>query len=407
MITVAQAMACYARHIQPLAVCTTALGEATNTCLAAAAHASVDLPPFAQSAMDGYALRAAWTQAATPDHLITLPLTGASHPGHRPPALGESAAAIRILTGAPLPQGADAIVPQENVIRGESTITLHQPARPGSHIRRRAEELQAGTLLAEAGIRLTPALQAALAAAGIAEVAVHRHPRVWLLVTGDELCAPGQPRGTFQVYDAATTLVQGWLASQGLTLAGWRHVPDNLEQLTAAMDEALGQADWVLTTGGASVGDRDHLKAALQRCGLTMHFGAVAQKPGKPLVFAQRMHGAGPILLGLPGNPAAMLVCLATHGRMIAAHLAGASDQTVAFWQHGLLTRDITPVPGKTWWLRVQAKSEPHGLITLEPLPGQASHMLGNAARANALACIPPGERILPAGTVVPYVGLA
>lgn len=407
MITIAQALACYARHIQPLPVCTVALGEAANTCLAAAAHATVDLPPFEQSAMDGYALRADWIQNATPDHPVTLPVTGASHPGHRPPALDDTPAAIRILTGAPLPQGADAIVPQERVVREEAAITLRQPAKPGSHIRHRAEELQAGALLAEAGTRLTPALQGALAAAGIAEVAVHRRPRVWLLVTGDELCAPGQPRGAFQVYDAATTLVQGWLASQGLALAGCRHVPDDLDQLSAAMGAALGAADWVLTTGGASVGDRDHLEAALQRCGLTMHFRAVAQKPGKPLVFAQRTHDAAGVLLGLPGNPAAMLVCLATHGRIIAAHLAGAGGEAQAIWQHGLLTHDITPVPGKTWWLRVHARSQPHGLVTLEPLSGQASHMLGNAACANALAGIPPGERILPAGTVVPYVGLA
>lgn len=404
VITVEDAFACYGQHIQPLPAHTVPLQEAVGACLAAAAHATVDLPPFDQSAMDGYALLAAWTQGATPDRPVILPVTGASHPGCRPPDLGKTAAAIRILTGAPLPPGSDAIVPQENVQCQDGRIILHQPVTVGRHIRYRAEELHAGVALASPGTRLTPAVQAALAAAGVGQVSIHRRPRVWLLVTGDELCPPGQSRPPFQVFDAATTLVHGWLAQQGLALLGTRHLRDDLDQLSAALDEALGAADLVLTTGGASVGERDHLKAAVQHCGLTLHIRAVAQKPGKPLVFASRSSGTPCQLLGLPGNPAAMLVCLATHGRLIMGHLQGARDR--AIWHHGVLTNDISPLPDKTWWLRVHGHSEPNGLIVLEPLAGQASHMLANANRANAIARIPPGERILPAGTVVPFTML-
>lgn len=405
MISVEEAFAYYARHIQPLPAHTVPLMEAAGACLAAAARATVDLPPFSQSAMDGYALLSAWTQAAAPEHPVTLPVTGASYPGCRPPELGETPAAIRILTGAPLPEGSDTIVPQENVRCDGTSIILHQPVNPGRHIRCRAEELQAGTVLATCGTRLTPALQAALAAAGVGQVSIHRRPRVWLLVTGDELCLPGQLRSPFQVFDAATTLVHGWLAQQGLALSGWRSIPDDFDQLSAALDEALGAGDLVLTTGGASVGDRDHLKAALQRCGMTLHIRTVAQKPGKPLVFAGRSAGSPCQLLGLPGNPAAMLVCLASHGRLVVGHLEGARGTTL--WHHGALTDDITPVPGKTWWLRVHGQVQPNGLLVLEPLAGQASHMLANANRANALARIPPGDSILPAGTVVPFTMLA
>lgn len=396
LLSLEAALAEYARRIHPLPARPRRVVEALGEVLAEPACSAVDLPLFTQSAVDGYALRSA-------DSAQALRVTGeiaAGDDGRLQVGPGE---AVRIFTGGPLPQGADTVARQEIVRREGDTIRFESALAAGVDTRYRGEEIRSGDPIAAPGQRLHSGLLAALAMAGVAEVALRPRPRVAVLVTGNEIARAGEVLAEGHVHDANGPLCSGWLQEQGYPLALLRYVPDTLAAATAALQEASAVADLVISTGGVSVGDHDHLPAAAQAVGFERVFWKVAQKPGKPIWFG--MKGNVP-LLALPGNPAAVLIGLYVHVTRALQLLEAATDPAPR-WRTGVLAEEFRADRQRDSLLRVELRYGADGTLRLARLGKQDSHMLSNLAQADALAWLPAQDAPLPAGTIVRWIPLA
>lgn len=362
---------------------------ALGAVLAEAATARIALPRFTQSAVDGYAVLAADGQAPRA-------LVGTAAAGEPSGVVVAPGQAVRILTGGVLPEGADAVARQEIVERTGTGIVLTEAVRVGEAIRYEGEELASGSLIANAGQRVTAGLVAAFAMAGIDSVEVYRRPRVAVLVTGDEVVRAGEPLAPGMVYDANGPLLRSWFVEHGYGEPVVAYVRDDESVLEEALSAALDSADLIVTSGGVSVGDRDFVPLVADRLGVRKVFWKVAQKPGKPLWFGMR---EGKVLLGMPGNPAAVLVCLAVHARAVLGRLEGeTADQPT--WRRGVLSAPVDADPERDRLVRMRLRDE-DGTVMLEALPHQDSHMLSNLASAHALVWLPsraeafaPGERV-------------
>lgn len=390
MLTLEEAWSKLDAAIHPLPSETVAIEDAAGRVLAAAAESAVALPPFDQSSLDGYAVRA--SEMASGDWLPVSGITAAGRVDARPTLPAGSV--WRVFTGALVPQGADAVVAQEHTESGPQGVRALRPIKAGQALRLAGEEMPAGTRLAEAGQRLTPALAAALATAGVATVSVRRRPRVAVLVTGDEVVKPADTLALGQVHDANSVLLRHWLAAQGCELLFLIAVADTPAAVAAALARAYAEADLVLTTGGVSVGDHDHIPAVSRQLGAEEVFWKVAQKPGKPLYCARKGHS---LLLGLPGNPASVLVNLIAFAHRALARLQQRSEQDLA-WRSGLLAHPVMADAERGSWLRVAVLEKGDGAIHLMPLRGQASHMLGNSHSLAGLAWLPAGQELVAAG---------
>jgi molybdopterin molybdotransferase len=368
----ADALAAYGSVLRALPVERCPLSQALHRVLAGPATSAVDLPPFTQSAVDGYALRAT-------DAGLELTLIGevpAGSPAVR--ALGPGTG-MRILTGGMLPRGADTVARQEIVERHGERIRIVKGLAAGADTRHRGEELGRGAELASAGQRLDAGLIAALAMAGVREVGVRRRPRIAVLITGDELARDGAALAPGQVHDANGPLLRHWLVERGYGEPQLEYVADTPEAVRAALARALGHADLVLSTGGVSVGDRDYLPQLAPELGVEKVFWQVAQKPGKPLWFGTRGSTG---FLGIPGNPAAVLVCLTVH---VAAALAVLEGCAAPPWHRGRLAAPVKADARRDRLVRAQRSFGEDGGVSLKALPKQDSHMLSNLAAADTL----------------------
>lgn len=404
MIPIDEALRSYDDRVAPLPEVELPLEEALGRVLAQGEASATDLPPFRQSAMDGYALRAEDTRGATPDAPARLELAGVrpAGPVEDPPGLGPGEA-VRIFTGGHLPEGADAVLRQEEAAVEDGELRVAATVDPGTAVRERGEELREGAPLAPAGARLSAGHLGALAVTGVDRVRVRRAPRVRLLTTGDEVVGRGRPLEPGQVYDANTPLVLGWLREQRADVAGAHHVADDPEATREALSEALAGADLVLTTGGVSVGDRDYVLEAAEGAGVERVFWRVRQKPGKPLFFGVSEDG---LLLGLPGNPGSVHACLVTHVRRVLDLLEGVAEPGPRM-RPGRLGADFPLNAAREWWVRCEVELRGDGEVWLEPLERQASHMIGDLGRAEALARLPRGEGEVERGTTVPWTPAA
>lgn len=384
--------------IAPLPAVTQATHRALHRVLARPALAACDLPPFAQSAVDGYALR-----HADLDSVAGLPLGGIVRAGTlaAAPRLAPGTAQ-RIFTGGMLPAGADTVARQEWVEAGGGALKVLRPLSPGADVRQQGEELRRGATLALAGTRLTPGLLAALAMAGVAKLSVRPAPRISVLVTGDEVVPPGGAPKLGQIFDANGPLVASWLAARGYGDVRVRYVGDSATAVRRALAAAFGASDLVLSTGGVSVGDHDYVPRMAQKLGATPLFWKVAQKPGKPVFAALR---GGVPLLGLPGNPASVLVNLLVYARRALDRLEGVAEPGPQF-AAGILDTETSADAERDQWLRVAVRAGPEGCVRLGRLPKQGSHMLSNLAQAGGLAWIPAAPTATPAGTVVRWLAL-
>jgi molybdopterin molybdotransferase len=369
------------------------LAQALDRTLAAPACAAHALPSFTQSAVDGYAV-AHRDIVETP---CTLPLVHhiAAMPRDAAATLAPGTAA-RILTGGLLPQDADTVVRQERTRRDGERIHILEPVARGTDVRKAGEEMAAGREIAAAGSLLTPGLIGALAVAGLVRVSVMRRPRVVVLVTGDEVAPHGTPLRLGQVPDANGPLVCAWLQRWGIAAERFIHLPDDPEVVRAELDRALTDADLVLTTGGVSVGDHDYIPATAEALGADRVLWKVAQKPGMPLFVARR---GGALLFGLPGNPASVMVNLMVYVRAALDAMCGLSP--ASRWRPALAPHDLKRETQKTFWLRAVLDYREDGRALLRPLRGQGSHMLGNLAKANALARVPSLEEATDAHTLL------
>jgi molybdopterin molybdotransferase len=411
----------------PLAADVVPLERALGRVAATPIRAVTDLPPWDNSAMDGYAVRSGDVRGAGEDDPVRLPVVGEVAAGAQGTAVVEPGTAVRIATGAPVPPGADAVVPVELTTpldpdgrplapRGSgSTATLpaavlvHQAVPAGGSIRRRGEDVARGDLLLEAGEPVTPAAIALLAGAGVARVSVHRRPRVAVLVTGDELRAPGEELGPAGIFDANGPALRALVRQSGAIPLGLGIARDNEDAVVARLEEGIAVSDVVIVSGGVSVGPYDVVKAAFQRVG-QVALWRVAIQPGKPFAFGRATAPDGhPVLLfGLPGNPVSVFVTFEVFVRPALRALAG-ERLVVPPLDRGILLDDVTKSRDRRAFLRVRAergedgapRRDPAGRVLLRLAGGQGSHVLSALARADGLAVVPEGLARAEAGMEV------
>lgn len=403
MISLDDALAAYAANLHALPVEMVPVTQALNRVLAQAQTSAADLPRFDQSAMDGYALRAADVASAGPDAPVRLPvglrLAAGTHESL--PAL-PSGVAARILTGAPLPAQADTVIPQERITLADGALLFIEPYPAQRNIRRRGEELRQGAVIAAAGQRVTPGLLASLINAGAHQLSVVRQPHVRVLTTGDEIRPVGAELKPGEIYDSNGPMISAMLQRWGYPAPVVEQVGDDPAAVKSALQRALQEADLVLSAGGASVGDRDFLPGTAEALGLRRVFWKVAQKPAKPLFFGVRDNHAH---LALPGNPGAVLISLALHVRRALDCLEGAAQPGPA-WNHARLAQPVERDSRRVRLLRMRLDHTDDGTALLQSLPKQDSHMLSNLASAQVLAWVPAGEQDCAAGTVLRWTPL-
>lgn len=403
MISVDAALEIFRTILTPLPAEACPTVDALQRVLAADADYADDLPRFDQSAMDGYALRAADVAEAMPERPVTLTLGGVVSAGPRQvPVPLQPGGAVRIFTGAPLPAGADCMIPQEQAVVDGERLIFTAPWTSGRNIRWHGEEARAGARLGVAGTRIGPGLLAALVNAGVAQVQVARKPRIRLLVTGDELRPSGSVLRFGEIIDSNGPLVRALLQRWGYPPPEVHHVPDRPEAVLESLSAALENSDLVLSCGGTSVGDYDFLPVTAERLGLRQVFWKIAQKPGKPLYFAVGPRSA---LLALPGNPGAVLVNLLVHGRTLLDRLEGTGAPGPR-WNPGRLQADVERDRNRERLLRMKLEYAPDGCAHLRPLPQQDSHMLGNLGVADVLVRVAAGDGPCTAGTPLPWMAL-
>lgn len=340
--------------------------------------ASVDVPAFANSAMDGFAVRAA-------DLPGTLAVVGQVTAGAVRSEGLEPGTAVRIMTGAPLPAGADAVVPVEEATEDAGRVTVAEPVAPGRHVRAAGHDTRAGDEVYIAG-ELTPARIAVLASLGVGSVDVRRRPRVAVLSTGDELVEPGEPLGPGQIHDANGLALAAAVAESGSTPLLLPRRRDDREAIDAALRDAAARADLIVTSGGVSVGRYDHVRALLEERG-EVDLWRVAVQPGKPLAIGV-IHGTR--LMGLPGNPVSALVTFELFVRPYLRAMLGLSGDGRMRVRAVPETR-MPKDPSRRAYLRVGVYEE-NGEVHARSAGGQLSSQLRPMAEANGLLVVPEGE---------------
>ncbi|MBS0363152.1 MAG: molybdopterin molybdotransferase MoeA [Proteobacteria bacterium] len=392
LLTVDGARARMLAEIAPLAPELVPLALAGGRVLAEDVTAVRDQPPFDASAMDGWAVRAA-------DSPGTLTIVGESAAGHGFEGVVGQGQAVRIFTGAAVPDGCDAIVIQEDASREGNAVTV--PAVESRHfIRPAGGDFRAGAVLLEKGTRIDPWRLSLAASAGRAEVSVARRPRVALLSTGEEIVeAPATP-GRFQIYDSGAPALAAMVEGCGGVPVRAKPVRDTLEAVIEAL--AAAEADLVVTVGGASVGDHDLVRAASQALGLSLKVESVNVRPGKPTFFG--VLGDGRRLLGLPGNPASAFVCAEMFLRPILAAFQGASPEPAT-----ITAKLAQPLPAngsREHWMRAKL-SYADGEVIVRPYRDQDSSLVSVFAVSDALMRRIPGAQAAEAGAVVEVLPLA
>jgi molybdopterin molybdotransferase len=398
LITVGEAQRIVLEHAKRLDPERVPIERAAGRVLAESVSAAVDLPPFASSAMDGYALRSEDT-ASAPVRLPVVAEVAAGFPTASALAPGE---AIAISTGGQVPEGADAVVPLELVETDDGEIEVGEAVAPGANIRDRGTDVAGGETVLEPGTRLGAAQVAALAAAGASEVQCAKRPRVGILVTGSELRQPGEPLGPGEIYESNGLLLSTALQLAGAVPAHLGVVADDPGEHERAMERALLGFDMLVTSGGASVGPHDLVRTIQAKLRVEELFWGVAVKPGKPVAFGVRRDH---LVFNLPGNPVSVLVTFELFVRPAVNALLGVPDPLPAF-RIGVLGASVGRNAQREEYVRATARREEETVV-LDPLPGRESHMIARAGRADALVAVEAGDGELAAGETVRYLSLA
>lgn len=361
------------------------------------------LPGFDNSAMDGYVVCAADTRAASPANPVVLPVVGDVAAGARSRAGIGPGLAMRIMTGAPVPTGGDAVIPLEDTDRGLARVTITSPVEPGASIRRLGEDVAAGTSVLHPGTAIGPQQVALLAAIGRERIVVHPRPRVVTISTGNELVEPGSPTTFGEVPDANSFLLTAAARDAGADAYRVGIVPDDHQQLLDTLESQLLRADLIVTSGGVSMGAFDVVKQALSELG-TVEFTQVAMQPGKPQGFGH-LGGRTPIFC-LPGNPVSALVSFEVFVRPAIRKLLGKRQIHRSTIQAIALERVHSPA-GRRQYRRGLLHREADGGYSVSFVGGAGSHLIGALAQANCLVEIDeqvtevvPGSRV----TVLPLL---
>ncbi|MGZ4345755.1 MAG: molybdopterin molybdotransferase MoeA [Gaiellaceae bacterium] len=394
LISLEEALARIFEQVRPLDAEPVPLAAAAGRVIADDARSLVDLPPFASSAMDGFAVRS----SDTPGRLPVVARIAAGVPAPRALEPGE---AMGIATGGVVPDGADAVIPIEYVVESDNVVQIEQVVGQGDNVRPQGSDVSAGDVVVAQGSRLGPAQIGALAAAGLVEVSTARRPRVVVLATGTELRRTGEPLGPGEVYEANGVLLATAFASAGADVETLPTVADDAAAHRRALESGL-EADVLVTSGGVSVGPHDLVRGLLAELGVEEIFWGVAVKPGKPLAFGVR---GSTLVFGLPGNPVSSLVGAEVFVRPALLALQGASVPGPVYSTGGLASA-IRRNKQRDEFVRARSVPSATGVV-LEPITGQESHMITRAATADALVHAPRGDGELAAGETVRYLPLA
>ncbi|ENW81026.1 hypothetical protein F909_02317 [Acinetobacter sp. ANC 3929] len=393
LISIDEALALVQTRPKALTIETLPLEDCLNRYLAKAVCSKVDLPSFSQSAVDGYAL------SSTLENLqnCTFEVIGEIKAGSETQHQLTDGQAVRIFTGGKTPDGTTHVARQEIVkVESDLAIRLVEHIKPQADIRFVGEEVQSGQQLADVGQRINIGALAALSMAGIQHIDVFRVPKVVVVITGDEVAETPEDLHAGKVFDANGPLLKAWLKDYGLEV-DILHIADEAAQVTQCFERLKQQYDLIITTGGVSVGDYDFVRPCAFATGFEQVFWKVKQKPGKPLFFAefiQQDHAS--YLLGLPGNPAAVYVCMQVYGKVLLDALQ--NQRQPLQWFSGELTQDLKS-DARERFLRMNAYFE-QGKLKLQSLSKQQSHMLSNLMQANSLVRIPANIQ-LEAGQVL------
>lgn len=363
------------------------LTECLNRYLAQDVYSGVDLPTFSQSAVDGYAI------CSSSENLqdLVFEVIGEIKAGSELDHQLLQGQAIRIFTGGKVPTGTTHVARQEIVkIESNNKIRLVEHIQQQADIRFAGEEIQLGQKIAECGQKINIGALAALSMIGVRSIAVYRLPKVAVLVTGDEVAETPEDLKAGKVFDANGPLLKAWFEDYGIEI-NILHIADESQCVTQCFNQLKQQYDVIITTGGVSVGDYDFVRPCSFEAGFEQIFWKVKQKPGKPLFFAQYIQDEHRcFLLGLPGNPAAVYVCMQIYGKVLLDALQN-QDQS-ANWFSGTLTHELKS-DARERFLRMQAYYE-HGQLKLKSLAKQQSHMLSNLMQANCLVRVPANTKL-------------
>ena len=378
--------------VRRLAVVEVDLDSALGLVLAEDVFAPHDVPPFANSAMDGFAVIGSDVSAAP----VELEVSEDVAAGHVARGAVTPGSAVRIMTGAPLPDGADTVVRVEDTESTDGRVRIDVSVAPGTAVRQAGGDVAEGSLVFAAGTQLTPVHLGVLATIGMARPAVHRNPCVAVMSTGDEVLPPDAPSLTpGAIRDANRPLLKGLLAEAGVEVRDFGIIPDDAELLRSTLTTAAADCDAVVTSGGVSMGDYDLVKQILTESG-SVELWKVAMQPAKPFAFGSI---DGTPLFGLPGNPVSVMVAFENFLRPALLHMRGASHifrpETSGVW-----AEPVDTDPTKTVFLRVKRDAE--GAVRLAG--GQESNVLSATANADAFAVVAAGVSSMEVGDVVPLL---
>ncbi len=373
--------------VAPLGSEAVPLAHTLGRVLAQDVAADQDLPPFRASAMDGYGVVASGGAGE-------LAVIGESRAGAPAELVLEAGQAVRISTGAAVPEGCDAVVPVERVEELEGAVRVPD-VETGANIRGSGEDMRAGETILTAGASLGPAEVAVLASLGRAEVICGQQPRVAVLATGDELVEPGEPLGPGQIRNSNAFALAAQAERSGAAVVLRERVPDDLAATRSALAGALEAADVVCVSGGVSVGPHDHVKPALAELGVEELFWGIAMKPGKPTWFGRLAGDPRTLVFGLPGNPVSAMVTFHLFARPAIRALAGAApDERLA---EAVLDEPLRRSKGREQIVRCRLSAAADG-FHVAPTKAQNSHVLTSMLGAAAFATIPAGEGEIAAG---------
>ncbi|MBC8030421.1 MAG: molybdopterin molybdotransferase MoeA [Pyrinomonadaceae bacterium] len=401
MISVDEAIRIVQAHSRPLPTESVGLTHARNRFLAEDVTADSDLPPFDRSQMDGYAIR-----AADVSHVrVSLRIVGESAAGrgwHQQMQAGE---AVRIMTGAPVPEGADSVQQVEltRELEGGNAVEVLQPVVQGRSIVTRGSEIKAGQIILRAGETIGAGAMAVLASFGYARVKVGRRPRVSVVATGSELVGVADKPGQDQIRDSNNYSIRAYAESAGAQVEQLPLAGDDTELLKRQFAEAATRSDIVISSGGVSVGVYDFTKAALKELGAEIFFERVALRPGKPIVFARLPNGT--LVFGLPGNPVSVSVTFNLFARTTILAMQGA-QATELQKETAALTKDLKGTQDRESYLPAELSTSSDGRLLASPLKWGGSSDFIAFAHATALIIVPKGSERLEAGATVQVMRL-
>lgn len=392
LLSVAEALARVTEGLVPLEAERVALDQAAGRVLAEDLAAALTQPPFDASAMDGYAVRTA-DVAFLP---VALKLIGASVAGAGfKGRLGEGEA-VRVFTGAPVPEGADTIVIQEDAEETSGVVTVKAASKPGTHIRPRGQDFRQGEVLLRAGTRLGPRGVMLAAAMNRAELPVRRKPRVAILATGDEIVPPGTTLGPDQIVSSVPFGLAAQIALNGGEPMSLGIAKDDVDSIVT-LAQAGSAADILLTVGGASVGERDLVAKALRKLGLQVDFWKIAMRPGKPMLFGHLGHQR---VLGVPGNPVSALICAQVFLKPMLERMLGLTEKERPEPQ-AVLGAPLEANGEREHYMRAASTWREDGTRVVRPLPSQDSSLVAALAAADCLIVRPPHAPALGPGARV------